>query len=237
MADQVNAAAWTGGVITIFRPLVDLCYQIANVTVNASSAEMGTELWKLSRWRNDKRNNAVPKSLKLAPSDRKMRDIVAESILSRVVLHEMGHGASGHVELRKPELYTPGKHKVFDAAASRAKEREADLFATTLRVKGAVRIPSVMPLFSYFNFISQPNFDERGKNMVADWRSHPLDAERYNNQVTVLKTAKRNIEGLPDALAPRIILPNGDFASPLPTAKPDIQPAVMAPPMRKAALR
>jgi len=237
-ADQVNAAAWTGGVITIYRPLVDLCYQIANVVVNTKSpTRLDRELWNLSRWRGNKAKVGVPDSLKVSQAKLGPRDKIAESILSRVVLHEMGHGASGHVEFRDRKLIIPGQDKPFDAAASRVKEREADLFAATLGTKGAVRVPGVMPLFSYYNFISRPNFDERGKNMVADWRSHPLDAERYNNQRKVLEQVKRT-KGLPQPLEPRIIMPNGRYSTPSqPT--PDIRPAParVQQPLRKAAAR
>lgn len=235
-ADQVNAAAWTGGVITIFRPLVDLCYQIANVTVNSSSpTQLDAELWRLSRWRRDK-SSLAPETLKLSRDKVAARDKIAESILSRVVLHEMGHAASGHVELKDRELYIPGKEKPRDMAKSRAMEREADLFASTLGVKGAVRVPGAMPLFSYYNFISRPTFTERDKNSL-DWRSHPIDAERYNNQLEVLSAAKRG-SGL-KPLERRIILPSGEYATPVKPAEvvPIRPPTQQLLPLKKAAER
>jgi len=235
-ADQVNAAAWTGGVITIFRPLVDLCYQIANVTVNSSSpTQLDAELWRLSRWRRDKRSLA-PETLKLSRDKVAVRDKVAESILSRVVLHEMGHAASGHVELKDRELYIPGKDKPRAPARTRAMEREADLFASILGVKGAVRVPGAMPLFSYYNFISRPTFQERDKHGL-DWRSHPIDAERYNNQLEVLSAAGR--AGGLKPLDRRIILPSGEYATPnrKPAEVVPIRPPTQQLPLDKAAER
>jgi hypothetical protein len=235
-ADQVNAAAWTGGVITIFRPLVDLCYQIANVTVNSNSTpQLDAELWRLSRWRRDKRS-PVPETLKLSRDNIAARDRIAESILSYVLLHEMGHAASGHVELKDRELYIPGKDKPRDLARSRDHEREADLFASTLGVKGAVRAPGAMPLFTYYNFISRPTFAERDKHRL-DWRTHPIDAERFNNQLEVLSAAKRG-SGL-KPLEPRIILPSGEYATPnrKPAEVVPIRPPTQQLPLDKAAAR
>lgn len=237
-ADQVNAAAWTGGVITIYRPLVDLCFQIANVVVNTKGPrKIDKELWHLSRWRRDKSKNSVPKSQKVSPDKKDKRDRVAESILSRVVLHEMGHAASGHVQLKDQKLFIPGKHEPKDYPKSRAMEREADQFALKLGTSGAVRIPGVMPLFSYYNFIDRPTFDKRGKNMIADWRTHPLNAERYNNQWEALAKVKR-ATGLPEPLEQRLVLPTGGFATPDPKVvplRPKPAPPRVMEPLKKAA--
>jgi hypothetical protein len=239
MADQVNAAAWTGGVITIYRPLVDLCFQIASVVVNSPTPRaIDSELWRLSRWRDNKRDNPVPESLTVRPEDRAKRDVVAESILSRVVLHEMGHAASGHVALGERKLIIPGQEKPRDVARQRDKEREADRFATQLGAAGAVRLPGAMPLFSYYHFLERPTFSERGRYGILDWRTHPIDAERYNNQLAELKALKRTIKGLPEPLAPRIVLPGGGYATPDPLPIPTPKPvAPTAEPLRKAALR
>ena len=238
MADRVNAAAWTGGVITIYRPLVDLCFQIASVTVNTGSpVQLDKELWKVSRWRQDKSRSAAPESLKVSPKKKALRDKLAESILSRVVLHEMGHAASGHVELKDKQLIIPGQHSPRDLAKSQAMEREADHFAALLGVKGAVRVPGVMPLFSYYNFISRPNFDERGKYAIADWRTHPLNKDRYNAQRKVLEGVKRT-RGLPLPLEQRLITPDGRrFATPhkAPAAAPRPAPQQIKQPLLKAA--
>lgn len=238
MADQVNAAAWTGGVITIYRPLVDLCFQIASVVVNNPTPRaIDSELWRLSRWRDNKRDNPVPESLTVRPADRAKRDVLAESILSRVVLHEMGHAASGHVQLPERKLIIPGQERPRDVARQRDKEREADRFATQLGAAGAVRLPGAMPLFSYYHFIERPTFSERGRYGILDWRTHPIDAERYNNQLAELKTLKRTVKGLPEPLAPRIVLPGGGFASPEPVVTPTPKVTASAEPLRKAALR
>ncbi len=239
MADQVNASAWSGGVITIYRPLVDLCFQIASVVVNSPTPRaIDTELWRLSNWRDNKRDNPVPESLTVRPADRAKRDVLAESILSRVVLHEMGHAASGHVALAQPKLIIPGEHKPKDLVASKEHEREADRFATRLGAAGAVRLPGAMPLFSYYHFLERPTFSERGRYGIADWRTHPLDAERYNNQLAELKALKRTVKGLPEPLAPRIVLPGGGYATPDPAPAAAPAPApTRAEPLRKAALR
>jgi hypothetical protein len=202
--------------MTIYRPLVDLCFQIASVAVNTRSrSDLDKQLWRLSRWRRqgklarargEKLANPPPETLKVPRSKVAARSTLAESILSRVVLHEMGHAASGHLAL--------GKGRRRSLSQSLAMEREADLFAITLGLKGASRVPGAMPLFSYYNFIRKPTFEARGKHIVADWRSHPLDAERYNTQHKKLAAANK-AKGLPLPLDPgRLVLPNGKYATP-----------------------
>jgi Zn-dependent protease with chaperone function len=238
IADQVNATTWSGGLITVYRPLIDLCFQISAVIVNTHGPrEIDAELWRLSRWRKSKGALPVPESLAVKPADAARRDVIAESLLASVVLHELGHAASGHVALEDRKLIVPGRHEPLDAAASRDRERKADAFAIKLAGAGAVRAPGVMPLFSYYHFIERPSFKERGKLDVVDWRTHPLDAERFNNQPAGLKEIKRSTKGLPEPLAPRIVLPSGGFATPLaPSAPPAAAPAVQEP-LRKAALQ
>jgi hypothetical protein len=200
-ANVVNAAAWGGGIITINRPLIDLAYQLAAVASSVESkVELDRALRALVAFR--KGQGPAPEALSRALQPRQRQ--LAESIVAGVVLHEMGHAVNGDTALKERKLWTPGSSEPRDNAAQRDKERKADAFAILLGAAGRVApAATAIPLLDYYWFIERPNFVEKGRYDVIDWRSHPLDFERFNNMRKQLGQLGANLEALPDALDPR----------------------------------
>jgi hypothetical protein len=205
-AKSVNAAAWSGGVITINRPLIDLAYQLAQISrTSTSPLTLDRQLRALVRYRSGK----GPKPDALTKAPKAGRNAVAESIVAGVVLHEMGHATLGHVALKKRELWVPGKKPKVDYAKKRSHEREADKFSTVFGSKGrGSRVPSAMPLFDYYMHISRPGAQAKGRYDIINTRTHPLSSERYNN--TLSQLAEHGFKpgpNMPTQVGSKIILP------------------------------
>jgi hypothetical protein len=197
-ANTVNAAAWTGGVITVNRPLIDLAFQIGRIVdAGGPQPKIDKQLWQLANYRRGKGTPPSALKRKLTPGARQM----AEGIVAGVVLHEMGHAANGHLEMHKPKLWLPGQKNGRDPAAQRTKEREADDFAAQLGARGGAKSPGAMPYFNYYMHIANPRMKAKHKGVIADVSSHPLNIDRYNasrDTLRQLRPKDARVNSLPE---------------------------------------
>lgn len=205
-ANTVNAAAWTGGMITVNRPLIDLAFQIGRIVDSgASPVQIDKQLWQLAKYRRGKGTPPAALAKRLTPGARN----VAEGIVAGVVLHEMGHAASGHLQMHQPKLWLPGQKTGRDPAKSRAMEREADAFMAQLGGRGGAAMPSAMPYFNYYMHIANPRMESKRKGLIVDNSSHPLNVKRYEATRTTLRELRpkdRGVASLPE-LGRKLYLP------------------------------
>ena len=77
-------------------------------------------------------------------------------------------------------IWTPSTVEPRDLPQSRKNETAADHFSVLFGARGGVaKAPGAIPLFDYYMFVTRPNFVEKQPNEI-DWRTHPLDADRFN---------------------------------------------------------
>jgi hypothetical protein len=180
-ADGMNAASWTGELLTINRDIIDMSFHIASaVSAAGSEVEVDKNLYKLAMW---ERGNA-PKP-RFTVRDRARRDRTAEGIFMGVLLHEIGHAFKHSPALieQDPPLWRPDVVEVEeDGASSRNQEREADSISMRLGMAGGSPDPAAFTLFFKYMTISRAISGPRKSTiLLGDTASHPADVERIRN--------------------------------------------------------
>lgn len=209
-ADVVNATAWTGGIITINRPLIDLAYQIGRVVdaAGGSQEKIDRSLVDLANFRKGAGPMPTVLGKPLSPEARR----VAEGIVSGVVMHEMGHAANGHLEIKESKkLWLPGQvQRGRGGPQQRHKEWQADDFSVQLGARGGTATPYALPYFDRYMFLSRPTTSAKGKYGLVDNSTHPLTYKRHNamrKTLTKLLPKDRSVAELPKLGPKKLWLP------------------------------
>jgi len=185
-ADGLNAASWSGRVLTFNRDLIDRSFDIASAVQAANNeVEVEKNLFKLALW--EQRGGEKP-TFKV--KNRARRDLTAEGIFMGVVLHEVGHSflhSPAAVE-QEPPLWVPGTIEREDAAASRRDEAEADAAGTELALAGASPDPAAYTLFfKYMKVLRGVSGPKLPGVRIGDNQTHPSDDERIRATNRILR--------------------------------------------------
>ncbi len=187
-ADGLNAASWSGGLLTFNRDLIDMSFDIASAVQAANDpVEVEKNLFKLAMW--ERKGGAKPV---FKVKNRARRDLTAEGIFMGVVLHEVGHSFmhSPRAVEEEPPLWVPGQVEREDAAASRTQEREADAAGVTLALAGGSPDPAAYTLFFKYMKVARGISGAKFPGIrIGDNQTHPSDDERIINTNKLLKEA------------------------------------------------